>query len=398
MVIMNPPYQKKKGYKQNLAIEFFNKILKLQPDVIVFYYMTSSFHRDEIEQYINSGYYIVSHVFSNAKTTFQLSEWSISQIIFDKNNGEIISKDKVKTDRYELEKNVFKYKGTYIYDNTRPNLFVELQNTIKSNSTGMILGNVSYMNDVIKIGNGGTNRGNHITTDNLYYCLISKGLIFNTHHHYFELNSVVYRGKISDISPELCTDAIMFSQFYIGILFTNKGMKNYIMPFTAEELDCAKNDLNVLFPEQNKDIDIFSNNDELEQPFDFREFFHSFHYSDEAKALYDAALKIFLYYHNSKEYSNKDYNDSFYDITNAIMGKDINQFLKLDSANDRRITKVKTTKGTRGFGRNTIKYVVSSKHLPIFESFFNARDILAKKINKQLLEQKLLLWERENIY
>ncbi|MBR1527204.1 MAG: hypothetical protein IJ640_11210 [Prevotella sp.] len=398
MVIMNPPYQKKKGHKQNLAIEFFNKIIKLQPDVIVFYYMTSSFHRDEIEQYINSGYYIVSHVFSNAKTTFQLSEWSISQIIFDKNNGEIISKDKVKTDRYELEKNVFKHKGTYIYDNTRPNLFVELQNSIKSNSTGMILGNVSYMNDVIKIGNGGTNRGNHITTDNLYYCLISKGLIFNTHHHYFELNSVVYRGEISDISPELCTDAIMFSQFYKGILFTNKGMKNYIMPFTAEELNCAKNDLNVLFPEQNKDLDMFSYNNEMEQPFDFREFFHSFHYSDEAKALYDAALKIFLYYHNSKEYSNKDYNDSFYDITNAIMGKDINQFLKLDSANDRRITKVKTTKGTRGFGRNTIKYVVSSKHLPIFESFFNARDILAKKINKQLLEQKLLLWERENIY
>ena len=156
--------------------------------------------------------------------------------------------------------------------------------------------------------------------------------------------------------------------------------------------------INGVFPEKYMKLDIFYNNDELEQPFDFREFFHSFHYSDEAKALYDAALKIFLYYHNSKEYSNKDYNDSFYDITNAIMGKDINQFLKLDSANDRRITKVKTTKGTRGFGRNTIKYVVSSKHLPIFEAFFNARDILAKKINKQLLEQKLLLWERENIY
>ena len=103
-----------------------------------------------------------------------------------------------------------------------------------------------------------------------------------------------------------------------------KGMKNYIMPFTAEELNCAKNDLNVLFPEKYMKLDIFYNNDELEQPFDFREFFHSFHYSDEAKALYDAALKIFLYYHNSKEYSNKDYNDSFYDITNAIMGKDIN--------------------------------------------------------------------------
>ena len=58
----------------------------------------------------------------------------------------------------------------------------------------------------------------------------------------------------------------------------------------------------------------------------------------------------------------------------------------------------KTTKGTRGFGRNTIRYVVNSDYLPIFEEFFNNRDILAKKINQQLVDSGLLLWERENIY
>ena len=46
----------------------------------------------------------------------------------------------------------------------------------------------------------------------------------------------------------------------------------------------------------------------------------------------------------------------------------------------------------------TIKYAVNSASLPIFEHFFEVRDILAKKINKQLVEQGLLLWERENIY
>ena len=85
MVVMNPPYQRVKGKKNNLAIEFFNKVLSLKPQVIVFYYMTESFLRSEVEHYIKSGYKIISHIFSNAKTTFQLSEWSISQVIFDKN-------------------------------------------------------------------------------------------------------------------------------------------------------------------------------------------------------------------------------------------------------------------------------------------------------------------------
>ncbi len=109
-----------------------------------------------------------------------------------------------------------------------------------------------------------------------------------------------------------------------------------------------------------------------------------------------AALEIFRFYHQNKEYKNKDWNYSFYDITRTIMRKDNIQLKNLE--NDTRINKTKTTKGTRGFGRNTIKYVVGSEYLPIFENFFNVRDILAKKINRQLVESGLLLWERENIY
>ena len=71
----------------------------------------------------------------------------------------------------------------------------------------------------------------------------------------------------------------------------------------------------------------------------------------------------------------------------------------LDKKKDKKtLYNVKTTKGTVGFGRNTIKSFVNSEYLPIFYDFFDARDILAKKINKQLVETGLLLWERENIY
>ena len=40
MVIMNPPYQRIKGFKEYLAIEFFNKVIKLEPSVIVYYCKT----------------------------------------------------------------------------------------------------------------------------------------------------------------------------------------------------------------------------------------------------------------------------------------------------------------------------------------------------------------------
>lgn len=398
MVVMNPPYQRKKEFKHNLAIEFFNKVLLLEPQVIVFYYETKSFFGAEVQQYLQSGYRIVSHVFSNAKETFQLSEWPISQVIFDREQGTPVDVSLIVTDRYETDhkRDTLQYVNTYRYDFSRPNLFDEIKTSIRLNATGMTLGNVSYMNDVIKIGNGGTDRGNHVTTGNLDLCLLSKGMIFNTHHHYFELNSIVYRGTLDDIPAELKSDAIMFSLFYIGFLFSNKGYRNYIMPFTSEELGCAQNDLNVLFP-QDAAHDLFSSQQE-EPPFDFREWMQQFTFSDEAKALHATALEVFRFYHSSPDYPGHDWNDSFYDITNALMGKTADSFSELESDHDTRISRTRTTKGTRGFGRNTIRYVVPSADLPLFEHFFSVRDTLALKINRQLVDHGLLLWERENIY
>ncbi|MBQ6269765.1 MAG: hypothetical protein IJK61_06575, partial [Bacteroidetes bacterium] len=399
MIIMNPPYQKgyKKGFKNDLAIEFFNKVIKLNPDVIVYYCKTEFLLRDTISNYVNSKYKIVSHIFSNAKTTFLLSKWSISQIIFDKNKGDIITYDRVKADRYELDvkTNKLNYVKTYEYDNKSNNLIKEIEKKIKSNNDGMILGQWCYLSDVLVVSNGGKDKIAKITTHNLKWCLLSKGINFNAHDNYYEWNYLVYRGKTEEISEELFNDSIMFSLFYNKNLFSNKGYKNYIMPFRAEELGCEKNKLNVLFPENNNS-DIFSDNDE--KPFDFREFLSQFNFSREAKDLYNAALEIFKFYHSNNEYTNKDWNDSFYDITNTIMGKDPSSFKELESDNDTRINKVRTTKGTRGFGRTTIKYVVNSEYVPMFIHFFDVRDALARKINRQLVEQKLLLWERENIY
>lgn len=397
MVVMNPPYQLRKGHKDNMAIEFFNKVLTLEPQVIVFYYATGSFFRNEIDNYIKSGYYIRSHVISNAKDTFHLSQWPISQIIFDRDEGNRITRDAINVDRYELEHHGFVFKGHYIYNTARPNLFIELREAIKQSATGLRLGNISCLNDVIKIGNGGNDRGQHCTTGNLYLCLISKGLIFNTNHHYFELNSVVYRGTLDDIHEELRTDAIMFSQFYKGLLFTNHGQRNYILPFSADELGCSKNDLNVLFQQ---DVDLFSavSGDEV-QPFDYRSFFHQYTFSPEARALYVSALEILRYYHQSSQYSsNRDWNDGWYDVTRTIMGRSENDLTPYGNGKSRKITRVASYKGQRGFSRNNIKYAVPSNALHIFESFFDARDLLAQKINDQLVDAGILLWRRENIY
>ena len=401
MVVMNPPYQNRKGVKHNLAIEFFLKVLKLDPQVIVFYYATKSFFTNEVQQYVQSGYRIRSHVFSNAADTFRLSEWPISQVIFDRTDGIPIDSKRITVDRYEYDRrrDTLRPICGYIYDFSRPNLFDGLRQAIRQQATGMVLGNVSYMNDVIKIGNGGTDRGQHCTTDNLSLCLLSKGLIFNTHHHYFELNSIVYRGKVEDIPPDLRADAIMFSLFYKGFLFSNRGYRNYLMPFTAEELGCNRNDLNVLFPQDAAQTEMnFSEKQQVKEPFDFRHWLQQFTFSDEAIALRSAALEVFQYYHRCGDYPAHDYNDSFYDITNALMGKDPTHFVALDTERDTRISPTRTTKGTRGFSRNTIQYVVPSDKLPLFVRFFDTRDALAQKINRRLVEGGILLWERENIY
>ncbi len=400
MIVMNPPYQRKKEFKNNLAIEFFNKVVELKPQVIVFYYMTESFLRSEIENYISSGYKIVSHIFSSAKETFYLSDWPISQVIFDKDSGETISKKEIKTKRYELEKGSFIFKGNYVYDYESPNLISEIENKIKKENKGMILGEWCYLSNVINLINKECKNGsNAITTNNLIWCLLMKGLNFNAHGKYFERNIYVHKGRIDEISKELFSDSIMFSLFYVKNAFSNKnpGIKNYIMPFTAEELGCEKNDLNVLFPDSSEQ-DLFTQLEE-QKPFDFREFLSQFDFSKEAKDLYNAALQIFKYYHKNENLQDKDWNDSFYDITNAIMGKNPNiDYNKKENQNIYSLEQHRTTKGTKGFGRNTIKYAVSSKDLPIFEHFFDSRDILAKKINKQLIENHLLLWQRENLY
>ena len=396
MIVMNPPYQRKKGFKYDIAIEFFIKVLDLHPDVIVYYCKTEFFLRNTISVFANSGYNIVSHIFSNAKETFLLSEWPISLIIFDKTIGERIAIEYFTAKRYELNKdNQLEYKKTYTYDNSRPNLIDEIEKEIWKDKNGMILGQWCYLRNVMYVSNGGKEKSNKITSNNLKWCLLSKGINFNSHDKYFERSYATYRGIVRDIPQELIGDAIMFSLFYKQFGFSNKeGSKNYIMPFRAEELGCSQNDLNVLFPEM---TDLFDEQPEA-TPFDFRDYLRQFEFSAEAKALYQAALEIFKYYHRSEDYTDKDYNDSYYDITNAIMGKDVSTYATLDKNEDKRVTKVKTTKGTKGFGRNTIAYAVGSKDLPIFNRFFEARDVLAKKINRQLVEQNLLLWERENIY
>ncbi len=392
MLIMNPPYTHPKGYKYDLALEFFIKALSIHPDVIVYYCKTEFFLRDTVSVFVDSGYYIVSHIFSNAKDTFLLSDWPISQIIFDKEKGNRLSSNIIYADRYDYKKNSLEYINQYAYDNTRPNLLREIDKKIIETSHGLPIGRWCHLRGSLFLGTTGKNV---VTTENLSYVLLSKGICFNTHDKYFERNWMTYRGTIDDISKELWSDAIMFSLFYLNFALTNKnGIKNYIMPFTAEELGCAKNDLNVLFPEIQ---DMFDEQPYL-KPFDFREYLRQFDFSKEAMDLYKAALDIFRFYHRCDDYSDKDFNDSFYDITNSIMGKDTNTFSTLDKAKDKRITKVKTTKGSKGFGRNTIIFAVGTNDLPIFNKFFEVRDVLAKKINKQLIEQNLLLWERDNIF
>lgn len=417
MVIMNPPYQQERG-KCNKAIQFFKKILKLEPSVIVFYYRTESFFRDELEHYINSGYKMYSHIFSNAKTTFGLSEWSISQMIFTKDKGKEMQDSHFSATRYEYheKQDSFKKIKRYKYDLKRPSLLKELKKTIKEHEYGMVLGQYSHLLSTIVISNGGLEKNDKITTQNLKYCLLSKGINFNTHHKYFEFNDYVLKGKVKKIPQELFNDSIAFSLFYKGNLFSNKPtntttkegikveLRNFIMPFTAEELGgrCIHNDLNVLYPDETDIIKrsggIFKSGEieAIEKPFDFREFLRQFDFSREAKDLFAAALNIFRYYHAN--FKDTDFNDSFYDISNAIMGKDIYSYKMLENIKETRITKVKTTKNTKGFGRNTIRYAVPSKDLETFIHFFDVRDILARKINKQLLDSNILLWERENIY
>ena len=405
MVIMNPPYVRRKGFENDMAIEFFKKVLSLEPDVIVYYCKTEFLLRDTARTFARSGYKIVSHIFSNAQKTFKLSEWPVSQIIFDRERGEEFTGEYVKADRYELNRRTqqLEYVRTYCYDNVRPSLLKDIERVIKSNAVGMRLGQWTNDHYCVVVSNRRTH-AQSITTENLRYTLLLKGINFNTHGRYFETSNLTYKGVAQDVSNELLADAIMFALFYKGFNFSNKeGERNYLVPFTAEELRCAPNCLNVLSPldclADTAQTELVFDEGHLDVPsFDFREWMRQFEFSDEARELYDAALGVFAYYHGNETYTDKDWNDSFYDITNAIMGKDPAGYQEVATKRDRRITRVKTAKGVQGFSRSAVRRIVRPEDIHLFDRFFDARDILARKINRLLVEQKLLLWERENIY
>ena len=227
MIIMNPPYQNytnHQGKRENKAISFFNKVCKLEPEVLVFYYMSESFMRDELKHYIDSKLKIYSHIFSTAKT-FNLSDWSISQIIFSKHLGDTINNKAFSATRYEKEKNSFKPIKSYTYDLKRPSLVKEMDKAIKKNQRGMVLGQYSYLKNAINLTNKPSKNQTPITTENLQYCLLSKGLNFNTHHQYFERNIYALKGKVSEIPQELFNDSIAFSLFYVNCAFSNKPIR-----------------------------------------------------------------------------------------------------------------------------------------------------------------------------
>lgn len=396
MVVMNPPYHNTPGFKNDIAIEFFNKVIKLEPETIVYYCKTEFLLRKEIEHFINSGYKVVAHITTNGKTTFKISELGISLIIFDKNRGEQLSRDNINVDRYEYnaKSDKMEFAKHYKYNTQLPSLISNLEQKIKDNMTGQIIGQWCYLAQVLVVSNGGKEKNSKITTNNLKYCLLSKGMCFNSHAKYFERNKYVFRGTVEEIPNELLTDSIMFSLFYINNNFSNKAVKNYIMPFTSEELGCSENQLNVLLSDS---VDLLNNE---EGDFDFRNWFHSFNYSEEAKALYESALKIVKWYHANNAFRDKDWNDSFYDVTNAIMGKSDASFKEIAKEDDKRtLLRTRTTEGTIGFGRKSISQVISDPNLlPMFYDFFNKRDVLAKKIDDKLVEAGLVLWKRDNIF
>lgn len=400
MVVMNPPFIKpSNGFKYDRCIEFFRKVAMLKPDVIVYYCKTEFFFRQETcKVFANSGYKIQEHVFSNAKKTFQLSAWPISLVIFDRTNGTDVDIQHTSVQRYELEDGRMAFKGDYTYDNSRPSLIAECENALINGTHGLRLGqwlSQSYCTVV-------SNRSTHnqlITTENLRLALILKGINFNSHPKYYERNDLTLKGHISDIDNELACDAIIHALVYKGCNFSNKeGEKNYIMPFTAKELGCGENDLYTLFPSSDYSIP-FPNGEEETHKFDFREWMQSeVQMSQEAQAVYDAALAIARYYHNHEAYvDGRNWNDSFYDIKNAIMAKDATAYQQRNTNKDRRVTKVKTAQGTLGFSAVNIRKRTSEKYWPMFDQYFTAQKALAEKINCRLLKQGLMLWKHENV-
>ena len=80
------------------------------------------------------------------------------------------------------------------------------------------------------------------------------------------------------------------------------------------------------------------------------------------------------------------------------MKKDATSYKTRDTPNDRRVTRVKTGIGTKGFSKINIRKVTSEEYWPVFDQYFDAMKILAEKIVWQMVSKGLLLWKPSNIY
>lgn len=399
MVVMNPPYiRPSEGFRYDRCIEFFRKVAMLQPDVIVYYCKTEFFFRPETcRVFSESGYRVREHVMTTAKV-FELSNWPVSLVVFDRNEGAPLNVGHVHVQRYELEKGTMVYKGDYDYNNERPELVRAYQTALENNAHGLLLGQWTADHYCIMISNR-TDSNRYITTNNLWDTLTLKGINFNTHPKYFETQNYIYRGQVDEVPLELRNDAIVYALFYKGNAFSNKdGKPNYLMPFTSTELGCGRNDLNVLFPRDEYSIP-FPDGSNEEKAFDFREWMTEIQMSEEARAVYNSALEIVRYYHTHPAYANgRNWNDSFYDIKNAIMEKNANAYEHLNVVSDHRVTRVKTQKGVKGFSKVNVRKVTSREYWQMFDNYFDAMKNLAERIIKQLVDANLLLWEPSNLY
>lgn len=400
MVVMNPPFVKpERGQRYDKCIRFFRKVLDVKPDVIVLYCKTEFFFRAETNKaFADSGYKVLEHVTSNAKTTFKQKVWPVSLVVFDREQGADIMLKHTPVQRYELENGVMQYKGDYDYDNERPNLIDEYEAAIKSGAQGLLLG--QWVNDhycVIVSNRHTTNQ--HVTTANLRLALTLKGINFNTHPKYYETRDYIFRGRVCDVSRELMNDAIIHALFYKGNNFFNKeGAPNYLEPFTAEELGCGCNQLNVLFPESGYSIP-FPDGETENERFDFRKWMTDVRMSPEAQAVYDAALSIVRYYHNHPAYAEgRNWNDSFFDIKSAIMSRPAAAYQMRDNVSSRAVTRVKTAQGVKGFSKVNVRKVTSEEYWPMFDRYFDAIKTLAEKILQQMTDSGLLLWKPSNVY
>ena len=441
MIIINPPYAQEEGNRNNdnLAIQFFNNLVKqCKPDAMVFYYMLKSFDTpSELESYKKSEFKIACHNVVNAKI-FGLAEWGLSQIFFDKEKGEEIDEKSIKFTVYDTEKsdngkNVLiplrgnEPDGRFSYNLSVPSLFEDLKTRIDKNRTGVDLGHYTEMSDTLGLYNlveaGKSKPSVRITSDNLLYTLTMKGILYCTTSRFYERNKLFYRGTFNDLPKTTISDAVFFSLFYKNTAFSNKEGTNVIEPFTAKELECTKNALRTNV----QDVQYIKNKgrkdyrrvtcDGFLQSFDFRVFLdkvkEEYGFSPEARDLYNYALMIFKYFY--REYygdsTDVDHNYSFDDIKKIIMGwydsektvveEDESEddtaeenYVVVEDEDHRRTIHSKTSKGKTGFSRFTYKSRVPESEHWYFEKFFDARDTLIKKINKDVYECGVLPWEK----